>query len=54
MIEGDRPFFPERPLALELSRRIWNLRAAADRGEDVERDLKAALAERAAYRCREI
>ncbi len=45
---------PPLPLALELSRRIWNLRARDERGEDVRDALAAALAERTAYRCRDV
>jgi hypothetical protein len=45
---------PTPPYALDLSRRIWNLRARADRGEAVDTELKAALAERDAYRCRDV
>jgi hypothetical protein len=45
---------PTPPYALALSRRIWNLRAAAERGEAVDAELAAAIAERNAYRCRDV
>ena len=45
---------PAPPYALALSRRIWNLRARAERGENVAAELAAAIAERDAYRCRDI
>jgi hypothetical protein len=35
-------------------RRIWNLRVRAERGENVAGELAAAIAERDAYRCRDI
>lgn len=45
---------PCSPYAMALSRRIWNLRAAAERGEDVTAELAAALAERDQHRCRDV
>ncbi len=45
---------PIPSFALELSRRIWNLRARSDRGEDVSAELAAAIAARAQYRCRDV
>lgn len=45
---------PTPPAALELSRRIWNLRARSERGEAVAAELKAALADLQAYRCRDV
>ena len=49
---GSSPASP--PEALALSRRIWNLRARSERGEDVAEDLKAALADLQIYRCRDV
>ena len=45
---------PPPPAALELSRRIWNLRAREERGENVAAELACALADLAIYRCRDV
>jgi hypothetical protein len=39
---------------MALSRRIWNLRAALERGEPLAALLDHALAARDAFRCRDV
>jgi hypothetical protein len=53
MIERPQGCLPP-PYVLYLSRRVWNLRARLERGENVASDLEVALAEVKAFRCRDV